>query len=198
MFTGIIESMGKVVSRQDNNGNVVLAIQCPFAHELSVNQSIAHNGACLSVTDIKNDIYKVTMIRETVNKTCLGELLAGDFVNLERSMKVDSRFDGHIVQGHVDKIGICSSIHEEKGSKIFTFTYDQDESSLTVEKGSIAVNGISLTVINSSFGMFSVAVIPYTLHHTNMQFLKIGNKVNLEFDIIGKYISRIINLRIIN
>jgi len=193
MFTGIIETMGKVVVRKEKDENLLLTIECPFNKDLIINQSISHNGACLSVSEIVGNHYTVTLIKETLKKTCLGELKAGDFVNLERSMQAQGRFDGHIVQGHVDKVGVCTKIHEEKGSKFFTFTFEEDRNNLTVEKGSICVNGISLTVVDSLPGQFSVAVIPYTLEHTTMQFLKVGSKVNLEFDIIGKYISRIIN-----
>lgn len=195
MFTGLIEALGKVVGKNEVNGNLILSIQCPFLEELEINQSITHNGACLSISSIEADHYKVTLIDETLKKTCLGELQIGDYVNLERSMPSSGRFDGHIVQGHVDKVGTCVEVKEEKGSKIFTFEYIEDQFSVTVEKGSICVNGISLTVLNSLTNRFSVAIIPYTLNHTNLQFVKVGSKVNLEFDIVGKYISKILLLK---
>lgn len=192
MFTGIIETMGKVVGRSEEIGNVHFEVEASLLQELKVDQSISHNGVCLTVTDLTKKTYFVTAINETLKKTNLAELKVGDYVNLERSMSANGRFDGHIVQGHVDQIASCVGVKEDAGSKIFTFSFE-DKGNITVEKGSICVNGISLTVINSSFNQFSVAIIPYTLEHTNLKYLNVGDTVNLEFDILGKYIQRILS-----
>lgn len=192
MFTGIIETLGKVVGREEEVGNINFEIKSTISNELRVNQSVSHNGVCLTVTNINSGNYFVTVINETIKKSALSELNTGDHVNLERSMPANGRFDGHLVLGHVDQVGTCQSIVEENGSFIFTFNYEQNQDNITVEKGSICVNGISLTVINSKKSEFSVAVIPYTFEHTNLKYIKINSKVNLEFDIIGKYLKRII------
>ena len=192
MFTGIIEVLGKVAASKISGGNIELAIDSVITPELKVDQSVCHNGVCLTVTDINSSTYTVTVIQETIRKSNLAELKAGDFVNLERSMPANGRFDGHIVQGHVDQVGTCKSIKEDNGSFIFTFSYEDKPGCITVEKGSVAVNGISLTVVNSLKNQFSVAIIPYTFQHTNLQFVKFGDKVNLEFDILGKYVQRIL------
>jgi riboflavin synthase len=192
MFTGIIEQLGTVVDLQTQDTNLHLIVKSAFASELKIDQSVAHNGICLTVVDIKNDTYKVTAIDETLNKTNLGNIKLGDSVNLERCMMMNSRLDGHIVQGHVDQTAICTNIENQQGSWIFTFSYDTKQGNVTVEKGSICVNGVSLTVVNSDNGSFSVAIIPYTYEHTNFSEFKIGTKVNLEFDIIGKYVKRLL------
>ena len=191
MFTGIIECLGKVVEIKKDKNNIHFFIDAPFTHELKVDQSIAHNGVCLTVTEIKNSIYSVTAIQETLNKTNLGNVKVGDIINLERCMLMNGRLDGHIVQGHVDQTGICKSIEEQSGSWFFTFEYDSSSKNITVEKGSITINGVSLTVVDSHDTSFSVAIIPYTYEHTNFHQLKKGYTVNLEFDIIGKYVARL-------
>lgn len=194
MFTGIIEGLGKVISITEDKENKDFLIETSFGSELKVDQSVAHNGVCLTVTEIAGDQYKVTAIKETLAKTNLNFLKKGDFVNLERCLSVNSRFDGHIVQGHVDQTGICTYISEESGSWKFGFEYDKSFQNITVEKGSICVNGVSLTVVDSEISRFSVAIIPYTFNHTNFNQLKEGDYVNLEFDIIGKYLKKIYNL----
>jgi len=196
MFTGIIESVGIIESLVKNRNNIDFFIRSGLTPELKIDQSIAHNGVCLTVVDIVKDIYKVTAIKETLNKTNLAYLKDGDLVNLERCMPANGRFDGHIVQGHVDQTAVCKEITDQEGSRIFTFEYDGSTGNLTVEKGSVCVNGISLTVINSEKNRFSVAIIPYTYEQTNIKFVKIGDIVNLEFDILGKYISKILENRI--
>jgi riboflavin synthase len=193
MFTGIVETLGRVENIEAKEGNVEWQIRAPFTSELKVDQSVSHNGACLTVTKIADGNYFVTIIQETLKKTTLGKLKIGDFVNLERSMPANGRFDGHIVQGHVDTVGICKEIRGEKGSHILTIEHDNKSDFYTVEKGSICLNGISLTVINSKQSEFSVAIIPYTFDHTNIKYLKVGDGVNLEFDILGKYIKKILN-----
>ena len=190
MFTGIIESIGKLVKIKKEEKNLRLSIQCSFTEELKIDQSVSHNGVCLTVTHIEQDNYKVTIIGETIKKSALAELIVGDFVNLERCMPANGRFDGHIVQGHVDQVGLCISIKEDKGSYLFTFSYNSESGNLTVEKGSICINGISLTVFDSQESQFSVAIIPYTYEHTNLHQLEVGKYVNLEFDILGKYIQK--------
>ena len=184
--------MGKIISIEKDKTNVHFGIESSFTHELKIDQSVAHNGVCLTVTAIKDSIYYVTAIDETLQKTNLGNWKVNDLVNLERCMVLGGRLDGHIVQGHVDQIGKCITIIEKEGSWIYTIEYDDSKGNVTIEKGSITVNGISLTVIDSIENKFSVAIIPYTYTHTNLQFLKAGSSVNLEFDIIGKYISRLI------
>ncbi|CAN5636445.1 riboflavin synthase [soil metagenome] len=193
MFTGIIESTGKVLSIHEEGSNKTFQLSCSFLSELKIDQSLAHNGVCLTVTDIRNDSYSVTAIAETLRRTNLGALKSSDVVNLERCMKADGRLDGHIVQGHVDLTGNCASIQEENGSWIFEFTYNASSSHYTVEKGSICVNGVSLTVVDSSPGKFSVAIIPYTYEHTGFHALLKGDTVNLEFDVIGKYVTAYMN-----
>jgi riboflavin synthase len=191
MFSGIVEAMGQVMAIRTEGGNKHFTLRCPFVSELKVDQSIAHNGVCLTVTAIDEDRYTVTAIRETLEKSNLGELLVGEKVNLERSMRPDALLDGHIVQGHVDQTATCAAIDEADGSWYYTFQYIPTLDNVTVEKGSIAVNGVSLTVVNSQTGSFQVAIIPYTHEHTNFHALKPGSRVNIEFDIIGKYIARL-------
>ncbi|HFK5527026.1 riboflavin synthase [Elizabethkingia anophelis] len=192
MFTGIIEAIGKVENIVHEDANVHFTINSPFTGELKIDQSVAHNGCCLTVVAIKDSEYVVTAIKETLDVTALDELKVGDLVNLERCMIMNSRLDGHIVQGHVDQTGYLDTIENQDGSYLLTFKYDERDFT-TVNKGSITVNGISLTVVNSHKGQFSVALIPYTWEHTNMHRLNIGDKVNLEFDIIGKYVAKLMN-----
>lgn len=194
MFTGIIEELGEVIESVREKGNLNLGIAAKMTPELKIDQSVAHNGVCLTVVNIKNGVYSVTAIKETLEKTNLGNLKKGDRVNLERAMILGDRLDGHIVQGHVDQTGICKNIHEESGSWIFTFEYDPGMHNITIEKGSITIDGVSLTVINSKLNEFSVAIIPYTYNNTTFKFLKTGAKVNLEFDVIGKYVKRLTEL----
>ncbi len=195
MFTGIIEELGTVEKLVKENGNLHLTFNSSITSELKIDQSVAHNGVCLTVVDIENNNYVVTAIQETLDKTNLGTLQEGDIVNIERAMKLGDRLDGHIVQGHVDQTAECISVSEEDGSWFFTFEYDKDFSNITIEKGSITVNGVSLTVVNSKINQFSVAIIPYTYEHTTFKNLKVGDKVNLEFDVIGKYVKRLNELR---
>ena len=189
MFTGIIESHGIIESIVENGSNKTFTLACAFTTELKIDQSLAHNGVCLTVVEIQNAFYSVTAILETLNKSNLGSLKIGDKVNLERCMLANGRLDGHIVQGHVDQTAICEKIIHENGSWVFHFYYDSSTNNYTVAKGSICVNGVSLTVVDSLKGKFSVAIIPYTFEHTNFHLLKIGDTVNLEFDIIGKYVA---------
>ncbi|MEN2753778.1 riboflavin synthase [Capnocytophaga sputigena] len=191
MFTGIIEEIGKIVRIEREQANLHLYVKSSFTNELKIDQSVAHNGVCLTVVAIDGDVYQVTAIAETLAKTHLGSLQVGDAVNLERGMLLNTRLDGHIVQGHIDQTGTCSAIQEEAGSTRFTFQYNPSTGNVVIEKGSITVNGVSLTVIDATRDSFSVAVIPYTLAHTNLQHLQIGSIVNLEFDVIGKYVSRL-------
>jgi len=191
MFTGIIENLAKVAKVEKSQSNLELYIESTLAGELKVDQSVAHNGVCLTVVEIFGDrTYRVTAIEETIEKSNLGDLTQGDSINLERCMTLGARLDGHIVQGHVDQIGICENIQEKDGSWIYTFSYDTSMENVTVEKGSITVNGTSLTVVNSSKGVFSVAIIPYTYENTVFNTLSKGDRVNLEFDVIGKYVAR--------
>ncbi|MGB2274423.1 MAG: riboflavin synthase [Schleiferiaceae bacterium] len=191
MFTGIIENLAKVAKVEKSQSNLEIYIESTLASELKVDQSVAHNGVCLTVVEIFGDrTYRVTAIEETIDKTNLGDLTQGDSINLERCMTLGARLDGHIVQGHVDQIGICENIQEKDGSWIYTFSYDTSMENVTVEKGSITVNGTSLTVVNSSKGVFSVAIIPYTYENTVFNTLSKGDRVNLEFDVIGKYVAR--------
>jgi riboflavin synthase len=192
MFTGIIETLGTVVNLEKEGTNVNFDIQSPITHELKIDQSVAHNGVCLTVVAIKGDVYRVTAIDETLKKTNLKSWSIGKKVNIERCMPANGRFDGHIVQGHVDQVGSVQSIKEQDGSWLFDFSFEPNKENVTVEKGSITVNGTSLTCFNSKNGSFTVAIIPYTYEYTNFHDLKIGDEVNLEFDIIGKYIQRII------
>lgn len=195
MFTGIIETLGKVVKIEQDKGNVHFFMQSELAQEFKIDQSVAHNGVCLTVVDIQNDVYQVTAIEETLKKSTIGELKIGDKVNIERCTAANGRFDGHIVQGHVDQTAICTAKEDQHGSWLFTFTYEPKFDNITVEKGSITVNGISLTVVNSQDNSFSVAIIPYTLEHTNLGQVEVGDSVNLEFDIIGKYVAKIMARR---
>ena len=190
MFTGIIEEIGKIVRIEREQANLHLYVKSSFTNELKIDQSVAHNGVCLTVVAINGDVYQVTAIAETLAKTHLGSLQVGDAVNLERGMLLNTRLDGHIVQGHTDQTGTCSAIQEEAGSTRFTFEYDPSTGNVVIEKGSITVNGVSLTVVDATRDSFSVAVIPYTLAHTNLQHLQIGSIVNLECDVIGKYVAR--------
>lgn len=193
MFTGIIEALGIVRGIRKENNNLHLQIESPFTPELKIDQSVAHNGVCLTVVEIEGHVYTVTAIKETLEKTNLNTLAVGDPINLERGMKLGDRLDGHIVQGHVDQTAICQSITNENGSWIFTFEYDSKQNNVTIEKGSITVNGTSLTVVNSEKNSFSVAIIPYTYEHTIFHTFEKGTVVNLEFDVIGKYVARLIN-----
>lgn len=191
MFTGIIESLGTVKELRKENDNLHIIVSSSIAHELKIDQSVAHNGVCLTVVAINNDEYTVTAIRETLEKTNVGNWKVGNLVNLERAMKLGDRLDGHIVQGHVDQTGVCKHIENANGSHYYTFEYDENLNNITIEKGSITVNGVSLTVVNSKKNEFSVAIIPYTQEHTNFKTFEIGTVVNLEFDVIGKYVSRL-------
>lgn len=188
MFTGIVEKIGRVAKISLQGKNRHFFIESELTPELKIDQSVAHNGVCLTVVGIQGKVYEVVAIDETLQKTSLGTWQVGDSVNLERAMKLGDRLDGHIVQGHVDQTGLCHSIEDAQGSRIFTFHYDPSVGNMTIEKGSITVNGVSLTVVNSQKGVFSVAVIPYTYEHTSFHTLKVGDKVNLEFDVIGKYV----------
>lgn len=191
MFSGIIETTARVVAIREEQGNRHIELECPFTQELKIDQSIAHNGVCLTVVSIDGPRYTVTAIHETLIKSNLGLLKVGDWVNIERSMRPDALLDGHIVQGHVDQTATCTAITEADGSWYFTFEYDPSTGNITVEKGSVAVNGVSLTVVNSREGSFQVAIIPYTYEHTNFHTFKVGTVVNLEFDIVGKYIAKL-------
>ena len=200
MFSGIVEDAARVVELRPERDNLHITLECGFADELHIDQSVAHNGVCLTVVELRPDRrYIVTAIRETLDRSNLGDLKVGDLVNLERSMKIDGRLDGHIVQGHVDCTAICTATEDAEGSTYFTFKYDfrpelARQGYVTVEKGSITVNGVSLTVCDSDRDSFRVAIIPYTMEHTNFRDIKPGTKVNLEFDIVGKYIARISGL----
>lgn len=189
MFTGIVEATGTVTGLRKENGNLHISVSAGFLPELKIDQSVAHNGACLTVVAIGTDAYTVTAIDETLRKTNLGKLNTGDRINLERCLRLGDRLDGHIVQGHVDTTGICTGVEDEDGSWKFSFEYDPACGHVTVPKGSICVNGVSLTVVDSAPGRFSVAIIPYTFEHTNFSGLKTGDTVNLEFDMIGKYVA---------
>ncbi|MCC7332677.1 MAG: riboflavin synthase [Flavobacteriales bacterium] len=193
MFTGIIEGLGILKKIQKEGDNIHFTFSCSFVSELKIDQSLAHNGVCLTVIDITKDSYTVTAIKETLNKTNLGKLIVDDVVNLERAMPANGRFDGHVVQGHVDQTACCTKIEQENGSHVFTFEYTENKNNITVEKGSITVNGVSLTVVNSMKNRFSVCVIPFTYNHTTFHKIKPGDTVNLEFDIIGKYVARLMN-----
>ena len=200
MFSGIVEEAARVVGAVRDGGNLRLRVKCSFTPELKIDQSVAHNGVCLTVVDLPGDgTYEVTAIQETLDRSNLGDLKEGDLINLERSMKIDGRLDGHIVQGHVDTTAVCTGIEEVDGSRYFSFRYEADpelvaKGYVTVEKGSVTVNGVSLTVCDSEKDSFRVAIIPYTFEHTNFCEIRPGTRVNLEFDIIGKYIARISGL----
>lgn len=194
MFTGIIESIGIVKNLVNEGDNLHISVESQLTPALKIDQSIAHNGTCLTVVAIDRNIYTVTAIKETLEKTNLGKLVVGSKINLERAMILGDRLDGHIVQGHVDQIATCSNIIEEDGSWFFTFHYDSvHKDNITIEKGSITINGVSLTVVNSKATEFSVAIIPYTFENTNFHQIKIGTTINLEFDVIGKYVARLLN-----
>ncbi|PLK43506.1 riboflavin synthase [Emticicia sp. TH156] len=209
MFTGIVESMGRLVAIEPDGTNLTFTFESDIAKELKIDQSLSHNGVCLTVVEVLTDMtdakdnnqthtavrYKVTAIDETLKKTNLGNLAIGDKVNLERCMPANGRFDGHIVQGHVDQTGVCTALEDQNGSWLISFEYDASTNNITVEKGSICVNGVSLTVVNSKDNGFSVAIIPFTWEHTNFHQLTVGKLVNLEFDILGKYMQRILQKR---
>lgn len=193
MFTGIIEDIGTITNLVREKGNLHITLKSNITPELKIDQSVAHNGVCLTVVAIKDNNYTVTAINETLEKTNLRHLGIGDKINLERAMKLGDRLDGHIVQGHVDQTASCSNIESVDGSWIFTFEYDSSLNNMTIEKGSITVNGVSLTVVNSNENTFSVAIIPYTFEHTNFNTYKIGSTVNLEFDVLGKYVAKLVS-----
>ncbi|MEZ4853099.1 riboflavin synthase [Flavobacterium sp.] len=195
MFTGIIETLGTVTFLKKEKDNLHITVETSITNELKIDQSVAHNGICLTVIAIDNTNYTVTAIQETINKTTIGKWKVGDIINIERAMKINSRLDGHIVQGHVDQTATCVNIENANGSWIFTFEYDPSLNNITIEKGSITVNGTSLTVVNSKHNEFSVAIIPYTYENTNFKTFKIGTTVNLEFDVVGKYVRRIYELQ---
>ena len=195
MFTGIIETLGKVEKLEKDGGNLHLTVSSGITSELKIDQSVSHNGVCLTVVSINGDSYTVTAIEETLNKTNLGDLKVGDTVNLERAMVLGARLDGHIVQGHVDQTAVCQSVAEQDGSWVYTFIYDSKLNNVTIEKGSITVDGVSLTVVDSQKDKFSVAIIPYTYEHTRFHTYKVGTRVNLEFDVVGKYVARLLELR---
>lgn len=194
MFTGIIEEMGIVRDLKEERANLNIFIECKMLAELKIDQSIAHNGVCLTVVELNEAFYKVTAIKETLDKTNLGHIKVGELINLERAMKLGDRLDGHLVQGHIDQTGICSDIVENNGSWYFTFTYDAGLGNITIEKGSVTINGVSLTVVNSQKNSFSVAIIPYTFYHTNFCKIKQGDVVNIEFDLVGKYLKKLSGL----
>lgn len=197
MFSGIVEEAARIVAIERDGGNVHLTLSCSFTDELRIDQSVAHNGVCLTVVSLPGDgTYTVTAIQETLDRSNLGDLKVGDLVNLERSMMMNGRLDGHIVQGHVDCTAVCQELQEVDGSRYYKFVYDVDPAMalkgyMTVEKGSVTVNGVSLTVCNSERNSFRVAIIPYTFEHTNFKNIEVGTRVNLEFDIIGKYLARL-------
>ena len=191
MFTGIIETLGTIQEIKKEKDNIHITIDSSITSELKIDQSVAHNGICLTVVALKDTFYTVTAINETIKKTNLSFWKTGDIVNLERAMKLGDRLDGHIVQGHADQTGTCIVAQETNGSWLYTFEYDETLNNITIEKGSITVNGVSLTVVNSKKNQFSVAIIPYTYDHTNFKSFQVGTKINLEFDVIGKYVSRL-------
>ncbi len=191
MFTGIIEELGEVTNLVFEKENVHITVRSNISSKLKIDQSLAHNGVCLTVIALKEDTHTVTAIKETIDKSNFGQLKIGDKINLERAMKLGSRLDGHIVQGHVDQIGRCTDVKETDGSWFYTFEYDEKYNNLTIEKGSITINGVSLTVVNSKNNSFGVAIIPYTYENTNFHSFKINDTVNLEFDVIGKYVAKL-------
>lgn len=195
MFTGIIEEIGHIRKILQEGENIHFYVEANFTPELKIDQSVAHNGVCLTVVEISDPIYKVTAIQETLDKTALGQLQINDAVNLERGMKMNAHLDGHIVQGHVDQTATCVHREEKNGSWIFTFSYAPQQQNVTIEKGSITINGVSLTVVNSELNQFSVAIIPFTFAHTTFRNLQKGDTVNLEFDVIGKYVKRLMELQ---
>ena len=191
MFTGIIENLSEIKEINKEGDNLSISLKSEITNELKIDQSLSHNGVCLTVVDINNNIYKVTAIKETILKSSIKDWKIGDIINIERAMKLGDRLDGHMVQGHVDQTAICTKISEENGSWYFYFEY-QRSSNLTIEKGSISINGVSLTIVESMDNRFSVAIIPYTYENTNFKNIKVGDLVNIEFDMIGKYIHKII------
>lgn len=191
MFTGIIEELGEVINLKTDKENLHITVKSNISSELKIDQSLAHNGVCLTVVELDGNSHTVTAIQETIDKSSIGQLKIGDKVNLERAMKLGARLDGHIVQGHVDQIGKCIDVKELEGSWFYTFEYDEKLNNITIEKGSITVNGVSLTVVNSKNNSFSVAIIPYTYENTNFHKFKINDYVNLEFDVIGKYVAKL-------
>ncbi len=199
MFSGIVEEFAHVVRVEKEKDNLHLTLRCSFTHELKIDQSVSHNGVCLTVVSIEGDTYVVTAMKETIERSNIGLLKEGDKVNVERSMMMNGRLDGHIVQGHVDETAVCTSIEDANGSWYFTFSHSTDKEKVkrgyfTVDKGSVTVNGVSLTVCNPTADTFQVAIIPYTYEHTNFHTLRIGSVVNIEFDIIGKYLTRMMHL----
>ncbi|MGS2762541.1 riboflavin synthase [Sinomicrobium sp. M5D2P9] len=194
MFTGIIEELGTVTNLVPEKDNLHISVKSSITSELKIDQSVSHNGVCLTIVALNGDEYTVTAIKETLERSSLGNLKKGDTVNLERAMKLGDRLDGHIVQGHVDQTAVCSDIKNANGSWSFTFTYDASSSNITIEKGSITIDGTSLTVVDSGVDFFSVAIIPYTYEHTNFRNYKLGTVVNLEFDVVGKYVARLLEL----
>ena len=196
MFTGIIETLGEIKEIRQEESNLHFTVCSPISAELKVDQSVAHNGVCLTVVALSKGCHTVTAIAETLNKTSLGALKTGDLLNLERCLAASGRFDGHVVQGHVDVTGTCTAVEETNGSWKYTFSFPEEKSTLVVEKGSICVNGVSLTVVDAGKGTFSVAIIPYTHAHTTFKTLKPGEVVNLEFDVIGKYVARMLEGRL--
>lgn len=195
MFTGIIEATGRILNHQISGSNHVFWVESVISHELKPDQSVSHDGVCLTVEEVIGNTHRVTAIDETIKKTNLGNWNTGGFVNIERCLIMNGRLDGHLVQGHVDSTAICTSITEKNGSWEFSFEFDPEFASLMIEKGSVTVNGISLTAFNVSRNSFNVAIIPYTFQHTNISKIKISDKVNIEFDMMGKYINRIISLK---
>jgi len=191
MFTGIIETLGVITNLVKEQENLHLTIKSSITNELKIDQSVAHNGVCLTVVGVHDDEYTVTAIKETLSKTNIGKLKMASSINLERAMKLGDRLDGHLVQGHVDETGVCTAIENQNGSTVFTFKYASEKNNITIEKGSITINGVSLTVINSTDTSFSVAIIPYTFNNTSFKNLSVNDTVNLEFDVIGKYVSRL-------
>ncbi|MEZ4809770.1 MAG: riboflavin synthase [Allomuricauda sp.] len=195
MFTGIIENLGRVEKLEKEGGNLHITLSSDIASELKIDQSVSHNGVCLTVVSLNGGNYTVTAIEETLSKTNLGNLKVGDVVNQERAMVLGARLDGHIVQGHVDQTAVCASVEQKDGSWVFGFQYDSQLNNVTIEKGSITVDGVSLTVVDSKRDGFSVAIIPYTYEHTRFKTYKVGAVVNLEFDVIGKYVARLMEIR---
>jgi len=195
MFTGIIEDLGVVTHLKRELDNLHITIKSKITSELKIDQSVSHNGACLTIIDIKNDEYTVTAIKETLNKTNLGSLMNNDVINLERALKLGDRLDGHIVQGHIDQIASCINIQENNGSWMYSFKYNSGLGNITIEKGSVTINGVSLTVVSSEKDTFSVAVIPYTYENTNFNSIKLDSIVNIEFDVIGKYVAKLNELK---
>jgi len=191
MFTGIIEELGEVTNLASEKENMHITVRSNISSELKIDQSLAHNGVCLTVVALTDNTHTVTAIKETIDKSNFGQLKVGDKINLERAMKLGSRLDGHIVQGHVDQIGRCTDVKETDGSWFYTFAYDEKYNNITIEKGSVTINGVSLTVVDSKKNSFGVAIIPYTYEHTNFRSFKINDAVNLEFDVIGKYVARL-------